>query len=166
MSRVGKAPGIINSVKEPVPPPGEDTVSYERHTKALQAEFRKTNRNNALVSDLMGRSFALRRAEILEKNYSLSALLSRFPFLQEADQVITIYLASGASLPSHIAWSGFPYMYVSDDAFWPRDWSVRDCLHIMCKPNRPCLFLLLTMHSILSLVICMLLVCLLLMPCM
>ena len=67
MSRVGKAPGITNSVKEPVPPSGEDTVSYERHTKALQAEFRKTNRNNAVVSDLMGRSFALRRAEILEK---------------------------------------------------------------------------------------------------
>ena len=87
MSRTGKAPGIINSVKQPVPPPGEDRVSYERHTKALQAEFKKTNRNNALVSDLMERSFAMRRMEILENNYSLTALLSRFPLLQEADEV-------------------------------------------------------------------------------
>jgi hypothetical protein len=76
-------------VKQPVPPPGEDAVSFERHTKALQAEFKKTNRNNALVSDLMERSFALRRADILENNYSLAALLSRFPFLQEADQLMT-----------------------------------------------------------------------------
>ena len=87
MSPTRKAPGIINSVKRPVPLPGEDEVSYERHTKALQAEFKKTNHNNALISDLMQRSFALRRMEILEKNYGLTALLSRFPFLQEADEV-------------------------------------------------------------------------------
>ena len=87
VSRTGKAPGIIKSVKQPILLPGEDGVSYERHTKALQAEFKKTNRNNALVLDLMERSFAMRRMEILEKNYSLTALLSRFPFLQEADEV-------------------------------------------------------------------------------
>ena len=59
VSRIGKAPGIINSVKQAVPPPGEDGISYERHTKALQAEFKKINRNKALVSDLMERSFAM-----------------------------------------------------------------------------------------------------------
>ena len=77
VSPTRKVPGIINSVKRPVPLPGEDEVSYERHTKALQAEFKKTNRNNALISDLMQRSFAI----------GLTALLSRFPFLQEADEV-------------------------------------------------------------------------------
>ena len=82
VSRARKAPGIINSVKQPVPPPGEDAVSYERHTKVLQTEFKKTN-NNALVCGKI-----MRRAEILENNYSLTALLSRFPFLQETDQVI------------------------------------------------------------------------------
>lgn len=91
-SRVGKAPGITNTVKHPVPPPGEDAVSHERHTKALQVEFKKTNRNSALVTDLMERSFATRRAEILEKNYSLKILVNRFPFLQEAEQVCTCIL--------------------------------------------------------------------------
>ena len=60
LSRVGKAPGITNSLKQPVPLPGEDSVSYERHTKALQVEFKKTNRNCALIGDLMERSFAMR----------------------------------------------------------------------------------------------------------
>ena len=84
VSRTGKVPGIINSVKQPVPPPGEDGVSYECHTKALQAEFKKMNHNNTLNSDLMERSFVMRRMEIL---YSLTTPLSRCPFLQKADKV-------------------------------------------------------------------------------
>lgn len=48
-SRVGKAPGITDSVKQPVPLPGEDAVSYERHTKALQVEFKKTNQHLLLI---------------------------------------------------------------------------------------------------------------------
>lgn len=48
-------------------------------------------------------------------------------------------LATGASLPNHTACAGFLYiyvcMYVSDDAFRPRD-----CLHAMHQCNWPCLF--------------------------
>ena len=85
--RIGRRPGITNTVKNPVPLPGEDSVSFERHTKALQIEYKKTNRNTAVIDDLMTRSFALRRAEILEKECDLPALFNKFPLLQEVDQV-------------------------------------------------------------------------------
>ena len=62
-------------------------------TKALLVEFKKTNRNCALIGDLMERSFAMRRMEILENNYSLNILFKRFPFLQEANEVsISMYM--------------------------------------------------------------------------
>lgn len=82
-----KKPGITNVLKSPMPPPGEDSVSFERHTKVLQAEFKKKNRNTAVVNDLMDRSFAIRRSEILEKGYDLPSLFTRFPFLQESEHV-------------------------------------------------------------------------------
>ena len=88
-SKKGKAPGITNSVMSPVPAPGEDAVSYERHIKVLQVEYKKANRNQAVVGNLMERSFALRRQEILEKTVSIEHILVRFPFLQQADQVHT-----------------------------------------------------------------------------
>ena len=88
-SKKGKAPGITNSVKSPVPAPGEDAVSYERHVKYLKVEYKKANRNWAIVGDLMERSFALRRQEILENTVSIEHILVRFPFLHEADQVHT-----------------------------------------------------------------------------
>ena len=50
----------------------------------LQAEFKKKNRNTAVVNDLM---VAIRRSEILEKGYDLPSLFTRFPFLQESEQV-------------------------------------------------------------------------------
>ena len=74
LSRVGKAPGITNSLKQPVSLPVMRLGI--RHTKALQVEFKKTNRNCALIGDLMERSFAMRRMEILENNYSLNILYS------------------------------------------------------------------------------------------
>ena len=40
MLHVGKAPGITNSVKEPVPILGENALNYERHTKELQVELK------------------------------------------------------------------------------------------------------------------------------
>ena len=36
MSKIRKSPGITKSLSKPVPLPGEDKVSYERHIKALQ----------------------------------------------------------------------------------------------------------------------------------
>ena len=87
-------PGITNSVKCPVPPPGEDAVSFERHTKALQAEFKKTNRNSALITDFMSQSFALRWMEILKNNYNNNALLQGFKKLNRCVCVMYIYMYS------------------------------------------------------------------------
>jgi hypothetical protein len=64
--------------------PGEDSVSYERHLKHLQGEFSKAKRNPQVVTELMTKTFPLRRAEILEQSPSLPKLVERFPFLQEA----------------------------------------------------------------------------------
>lgn len=45
-----KLPGIVNTVKTPTPLPGEDTVSFERHTRALQMEYKKTKHNSQVIS--------------------------------------------------------------------------------------------------------------------
>lgn len=63
------------------------TVLVSNVTQVLQAEFKKKNRNTAVVNNLMDRSFAIRRSEILEKGYDLPSLFTRFPFLQESEQV-------------------------------------------------------------------------------
>ena len=46
-----KSPGITRSVVKPAIPPGEDAVSYERHIKALQMEFKNNNRNDRIVGE-------------------------------------------------------------------------------------------------------------------
>ena len=69
----GKLPGITTSPSQPILPPGEDSVSFERHTK-VQAEFKKCTSNDNVVDDLMQRSFALRRKDILENGYDLDTL--------------------------------------------------------------------------------------------
>ena len=78
--------GITNAVKPLTVQLGEDAVSYKRHIKVLQVEFKKGHHNGAVVENLMKRSFAGRRAEI-EKEYDLQALFCSFPFLQDVDQV-------------------------------------------------------------------------------
>ena len=45
-----KSPGIVNKVKIPLPTSGEDLVSYERHTRALQMEYKKAKRNPQVTS--------------------------------------------------------------------------------------------------------------------
>ena len=82
-----KNPGITQSPLEPTPTPGEDTVSFERHNRMLKVEFSKTRRNYDTVSNLMDRTFALRRKAIMNGSYDLSSIFKRFPFLQEHEQV-------------------------------------------------------------------------------
>jgi hypothetical protein len=53
----------------------------------LRVEFNKTHRNQQHISDLMDRTFALRRKGILENPHDLNSLFQEFPFLQESDQV-------------------------------------------------------------------------------
>ena len=66
---------------------GEDEVSFSRHTKALQTEFKKTHHNLQIVNELMSSSFALRRKDILEHPCGLKAVLEKYPFLRNPDQV-------------------------------------------------------------------------------
>lgn len=84
-----KNPGITQTPRPPLFPVGEDTISLERHNRVLQAEFSKraTSRNNQVVSDLMDRTFPMRRKTILEQPLSLESIFEKFPFLQECEQV-------------------------------------------------------------------------------
>lgn len=113
-----KLPGIVNTVKVPTPLPGEDAVSYERHIRALQMEYKKSRRNSQVISkfmyiaksiivcvctlifadDLMERTFPSRYAEIRGKPCGIKALFERYPFLQEPDQV---YMVHDSSFNAH-----------------------------------------------------------------
>ncbi len=85
-----KLPGTSRPPSELIPPPGEDEVSFLRHSKALQAEFKKKTRNYHVVEELMQRSFAHRRKDIMEHTDDLETLFQKYPFLQECDQVCSI----------------------------------------------------------------------------
>ena len=85
--QAGKLPGITSSPAAPTVPPGEDSVSFERHNKILRAEFKKSKPNGNVISDLMGRSFALRRKDVLANSFDLETLFGKFPFLQDSDKV-------------------------------------------------------------------------------
>lgn len=66
---------------------GEDAVSYERHIKALSAEYRKAKPNEGVVTELMAITFRQRRQEIVEKAMLVRELLLKFPFLRHYEQV-------------------------------------------------------------------------------
>ena len=66
---------------------GEDDVSFARHVKALQVEFKKQHRNPQVVGELMSTTFALRRKDILAHTYDLKAVLDKYPFLGCVDHV-------------------------------------------------------------------------------
>lgn len=83
-----KSPGITQCPAEPRLLPGEDSVSCSRHNRVLLVEFNKTRRNKEVVSDLMDKTFALRRKEILDKCPDLDSLFKEYPFLQDGDQVL------------------------------------------------------------------------------
>ena len=68
-------------------PPGEDAVSFERHNRVLQNEWKKPSRNAMLVEQLMHKTFAMRRREIVENSCGVQMLFKKFPFLQDPEQV-------------------------------------------------------------------------------
>lgn len=68
-------------------PIGEDTVSYQRHIRALQVEFKKTRRNMSVVNELMTITFPFRRKFLMEGVHELKTIFEKFPFLQLADEV-------------------------------------------------------------------------------
>lgn len=84
-----KSPGISGLLNKPSIPPGEDRVSFERHRKALRIEYsKKDHGNKQVVADLMDRTFAFRRADILEHNYDLQDVFNNYPFLQKNNEVL------------------------------------------------------------------------------
>ena len=82
-----KSPGITQCPAEPRLLPGEDSVSCNRHNRVLLVEFNKTRRNEEVMSDLMDKTFALRRKKILETSPDLNSLFKDYPFLQDGIQV-------------------------------------------------------------------------------
>ena len=82
-----KSPGVHNPLALPDIPKGEDDVSFERHNRILCTEWSKTNRNAMLIKELMDRTFAMRRREIVDNPCDVQSLFKKFPFLQQSDQV-------------------------------------------------------------------------------
>lgn len=87
--------GMASAMEQPVVPPSEDTVSFGRHCKFLQAEYKKASRNGQVVVDLMDWTFAFRRQDILSHTYDLSELFDKYPFLQDCEQVWLLEYGSG-----------------------------------------------------------------------
>ena len=79
-------------------------VSLERHTRILATEFKKTNRNDQVVSDVMDRTFPLRRQTILEQPMNIESIFEKFPFLQESGQVTSNYFVKILNFSFHVAY--------------------------------------------------------------
>ena len=58
-----------------------------RHTKAIQAEFKKKSPNFQIVMELAQLSFNMRRRDILENASDMKSLLIKYPFFQREDMV-------------------------------------------------------------------------------
>ena len=67
-------------------PAGEDDNSFERHNRALKAEYSKSKPNGQMVKELMELTFAMRRKDIVSQGHSYDPV-SKYPFLQVAEHV-------------------------------------------------------------------------------
>ena len=76
------------NARDTSPHDGEDAVSYERHIKALSAEYRKAKPNEGVVTELMAITFRQRRQEIVEKAMLVREVLLKFPFICHYEQVM------------------------------------------------------------------------------
>ena len=73
-------------------PEGEDAVSFERHNRIHQSEWTKSSRNAVTIEQLMERTFAMRRRDILEASTDVQTTFKKYPFLQDPNQVPVIVL--------------------------------------------------------------------------
>ena len=74
-------------MKPPTIPPGEDVTSFQHHNKVLHIESKKVNPSMLVIGDLMECTFAMRRRDTLESSYDINTILSKYPFLQNSEQV-------------------------------------------------------------------------------
>ena len=65
----------------------DDDLSFTRHLKVLEAEFRKSKPNLMVVKELMSITFEKRQADIKENPSTIRYILQKYPFLQKEDQV-------------------------------------------------------------------------------
>ncbi len=91
---VKRSPGISKPLSVLEIPAGEDSVSFERHNRVLRTEWTKSNRNAMLVEQLMDRTFAMRRRDILDTSTDVQTILAKYPFLQDPEQVTRVLLTS------------------------------------------------------------------------
>lgn len=68
---------------------GEDSVSLERHENCLMDELRKRKPNEVVVSDLVKRTFSLRRKTILDTPMSMDLIFIKYPFFKDINHVST-----------------------------------------------------------------------------
>lgn len=86
-----KIPGVDSILKSPSIPVGEDETSFQRHNKILILESKKAHPTMLVVSELMERTFAFRRKDILDASYDIETIVSKYPFLQNTEQVNTCF---------------------------------------------------------------------------
>ena len=65
-------------------------MSFKRHNKALQLEFKKARMNHQVINELMSISFGLRRKDILVNPQDLQITLTVYPFLGIPEQVLCL----------------------------------------------------------------------------
>ena len=66
----------------PMIPEGEDRQSHDRHLRILKAECGKLHQNSSSIQQLMERTFAFRRSDVLTNSVFTAELLKRYPPLK------------------------------------------------------------------------------------
>ena len=77
----------VLQVPPPIPP-GEDSSSNSRNQKYLVMEEKKISANQSKIKVLMRRTFAFRRADILNNSRPIKDLLTVYPSLKRVEQVV------------------------------------------------------------------------------
>ena len=73
----------------PMIPEGEDRLSHDRHLRILKAECGKLHQNSSNIRQLMERTFAFRRSDVLTNSVQTAELLKRYPPLKTFKGVCT-----------------------------------------------------------------------------
>ena len=83
----------LNNLCVPSIPAGEDETSFDGHNCVLHLQFSKSNRNVAIIKELMDITYPMRRRQIIETGH-LFDIKKKFPFLQEPKYVswVIIYV--------------------------------------------------------------------------
>ena len=88
-------------------------MSFARYTKVLQTEHKKQLPNTPIVEELMSSSFALRRADLLQNNHTITDVFQKYPFLNNPDHIHHNIMHIAGSLLAHLMSSQTaPHVYI------------------------------------------------------